>query len=175
MTTALLLAAGQSRRFGAACKLQAIYRGKPLVRHAADAIIATGLPRIAVVADPAVARLLPEFQIIVSHGLQSHSLQAGLAQVATDRVLVVLGDMPHVDARLLLRVARTPAPAATTDGDAIGPPACLDRAMFPALNGLTGDQGAGAILRALPATRLIHVAPGTLHDIDRPGDLTPDR
>ncbi len=171
MTTALLLAAGASRRFGPACKLQAIYRDKPLVRHAADAIIATGLPRIAVVADPDVARLLPEFQIVTSVGAQSQSLQAGLAQVTTDRVLIVLGDMPHVDAALLLRVARTPAPAATTDGRALGPPACLDRGMFAALNGLTGDQGAGAILRAHPATRLIHVAPGILHDIDQPGDM----
>ncbi|WEF24456.1 NTP transferase domain-containing protein [Paracoccus sp. S3-43] len=171
MTTVVLLAAGASRRFGTACKLQAPYRGKPLVRHVAEAILASGLPAVAVTADPAVEDLLPEFRIIRSIGPQSQSLRAGLAAVDDDRALVVLGDMPHVDAALLLRIALAPAPAAASDGNRITPPASLPRSMFADIAQLSGDQGAGAVLRRRPDLYLVHVDAGRLRDIDISEDI----
>lgn len=171
-TTALLLAAGQSRRFGPDCKLQAIHRGKPLVRHAADAIIATGLPRIAVVSDPAVAALLPEFQIVCSSGEQSQSLRHGVAAVTTGRVLIVLGDMPNIDAALLRDVAAS-APAAASDGGPPGPPASFDRSIFNDLRNLSGDKGARAVLRSMVGLRVITVPPAVLIDIDQPDQIQP--
>ncbi|WP_295044859.1 NTP transferase domain-containing protein [uncultured Paracoccus sp.] len=172
MTTVVLLAAGASRRFGADCKLQALYRGKPLVRYAADAILETGLPAVAVTADPAVEHLLPEFRIVRSIGSQAESLRAGLSQVHDDRALVVLGDMPHVDGELLLRLAATPAPAAASDGNRITPPASIPRSLFADIALLSGDQGAGAVLRSRPDLHLISVDSLTLQDIDRPEDIT---
>ncbi|MCZ0961400.1 nucleotidyltransferase family protein [Paracoccus benzoatiresistens] len=171
MTTVVLLAAGRSRRFGAACKLQAVYRNKPLVRHAADAILQTGLPAVAVVSDPAVARLLPEFKIVYSSGLQSDSLRVGLHQVAEGPALVVLADMPHVDAGLLHQIAASPAPAATTDRTRICPPALIPHAIFPDLEKLTGDRGAGNLLRSLPGLHRVVVSEDMVKDVDVPQDI----
>lgn len=170
--TAVLLAAGYSRRFGAACKLQADYRGKPLVRHAADAILEAGFGAIAVICDPLVAMLLPEFRIIESNGVQSHSLRAGIAAVTGARALIVLGDMPHINAEILHQVAAAPPPSATIgDGRRITPPACFARDMFPALMALGGDQGAGAMVRGLSGRHLIAVPDAAQRDIDRPEDM----
>ncbi|WP_306753477.1 nucleotidyltransferase family protein [Paracoccus actinidiae] len=171
MTTVVLLAAGASRRFGSACKLQSLYRGKPLVRHAAEAILATGFPALAVTADPAVEALLPEFRIIRSIGPQSHSLQAGLAEVRDDCALVVLGDMPHVDAALLRRIAASPAPAAASDDDRITPPASIPRSLFADIARLSGDQGAASVLRTRSDLYRIPVPKGTLADIDTQEDI----
>ncbi|WP_154764839.1 nucleotidyltransferase family protein [Paracoccus lichenicola] len=167
----MLLAAGRSRRFGPDCKLQAPYRGKPLVRHAAEAILGTGLPAVAVIADPAVAGLLPEFRLVHGRGVQSDSVRLGLRHVADEAALIVLADMPHVTADLLQRIATSRAPAAATDGHRICPPALLPRSLFPQVQALTGDQGAGALLRSLPGLHRIHVKPEFLRDVDVPDDL----
>lgn len=171
MTTALLLAAGRSKRFGSACKLQTVYGGKPLVRHAAEAILQTGLPAVAVVADPAVARLLPEFRHVFSKGVQSQSLRAGLQKVTDNAALIVLADMPHVDADVLRRIAASPGPTVATDGTRICPPVLLTRALFPLLEQLTGDHGAGKILKSMKDLCHIHVAPEILKDVDVPADI----
>jgi len=171
VTTVLLLAAGRSRRFGRRCKLQAPYRGKPLVRHAAETILRTGLPALAVVADPAVASLLPEFRLIYSTGLQSDSLRAGLRQVADQAAMIVLADMPHVTPEILQQIAGSPGPVAATDGRRICPPALIPRSLFPRVENLTGDRGAGELLRSLPDLRRVSVSPGILKDVDVPDDL----
>lgn len=171
MTTVVLLAAGRSRRFGPACKLQAIYRGKPLIRHAAEAVLGSGLPAIAVVADPAVAALLPEFRTIFSSGVQSDSLRAGLQHVTDGDALIVLGDMPHVPADLLRNIAASTAPAAATDGTRICPPVLLPESLFAAVETLRGDRGAGDLLRTLPDLHLVRTASDILKDVDFPQDL----
>ena len=171
MTTVVLLAAGASRRFGPDCKLQALYRGKPLVRHAADAILATGFPALAVTADPAVEALLPEFRIIRSIGPQSQSLRAGLDQVDDDCALVVLGDMPHVDAALLRRIAAAPAPAAATDGSRVMPPASIPRSMFADIKRLSGDQGAASLLRPRADLHRLPARAEVLADVDTWKDI----
>lgn len=171
MTTVVLLAAGASRRFGPDCKLQALYRGKPLIRHAADVILATGLPALAVTADPAVETLLPEFRIIRSIGPQSQSLRAALDQLEDDCALVVLADMPHVDAALLRRIATAPAPAVATDGRRVMPPACIPRSLFNDIKHLSGDQGAASLLRSRADLHLVPVKEDILADVDTPKDI----
>ena len=171
----MLLAAGRSQRFGPRCKLQASFHGKPLVRHAAEAILGTGFPIVAVVADPAVGKLLPEFQIVYSDGPQSQSLQAGLQHIAKGPALIVLGDMPHVDTNLLSRIAASPLPAAASDGTIICPPACIPQTLFPALASLTGDQGAGTFLRSFIGLSKITVPPRILKDIDFERDILSDQ
>lgn len=171
MTTVVLLAAGASRRFGKDCKLQAAYRGKPLIRHAAEAILDTGFPALAVIADPAIEALLPEFRIVRSTGPQSQSLRAGLAQVGDECAMIVLGDMPHVDAALLRRVAAAPAPAAASDGIRITPPATIPRFLFADIASLQGDQGAGSMLRSRPDLCRIPVRAYCLKDVDIAQDI----
>lgn len=166
MTTVVLLAAGFSRRFGPDCKLQSPFRGKPLIRHAADAILGSGFPVLAVTADPAVERLLPEFRLVRSIGPQSQSVRAGLAQVDDDCALIVLADMPNVDTALLHRIAAAPAPAVAAHGRRISPPATIPRSLFADMARLSGDQGAGSVLRSRPDLHRIQVLPEMLRDVD---------
>lgn len=179
-TAILLLAAGASRRFGEADKLLSPWRGKPLARHAAEAALAVPAERhIAVVSSPEVAALLPEFRKVeVAAGCpQSESLKAGVSVAAgfgMQAVLVVLADMPQVTPALLKAVIARGgrAPAAASDGTRIMPPALLPATLFPAVAGLTGDRGAGALLADLPAGQRVAVDDaGILVDIDTPEDL----
>ncbi|MEO1680498.1 MAG: nucleotidyltransferase family protein [Pseudomonadota bacterium] len=180
----LLLAAGQSRRFGPADKLLAPLEGAPLVTHAAQALAASGAaPLVAVVDSARVASLLPDF-IIVQPGpeapAQSASLTAGIARLralGAPASLIALGDMPRVTPALLNAVASVAAeapgqPTAATDGTQVMPPACFPAALFSALEALTGDRGAGALLRDLPARALVRADPEILADVDRPEDLS---
>lgn len=181
MTTAiLLLAAGASRRFGPENKLLQPLDGRPLLRHAADAARAVPAEaHIAVVSDPEVQALVPDFRrVMVDPGLpQSESLKAGIAvaqALGADQVVVVLGDMPRVTTGLIKDVlahGRAGA-AAASDGTRSMPPALLPAALFPSVTALTGDHGAGALLRDLPPGQLVRVAPGLLADVDLPDDLT---
>lgn len=173
MTTALLLAAGQSRRFGAEDKLLAPFRGAPLVSHAAKAL-ARFERKIAVVSSPQVRDLLSGFEIVQLDGdaAQSRSLQAGVAQAPAAPLLVTLGDMPLITAaHLVAVVAACPVGgvAASHDGSRPMPPACFDPALFPELLATTGDQGAGPLLRRLACP--VPAPPDLLADVDTPGDL----
>ncbi|AUH63213.1 nucleotidyltransferase family protein [Paracoccus zhejiangensis] len=175
--TGLLLAAGASRRFGPEDKLLAPFAGRPLLSHAAAAMRAAALDRrIAVVSSAETAALLDGFEVIrIAQGEQSDSLRAGIAAAGTpDRLLIALGDMPLVSAELLDRVI-----AACTDDHASAgreangppmPPACFPASWLPRLAELTGDQGAGRLLRDLPAGQIID-ASGQLPDIDTPEAL----
>jgi CTP:molybdopterin cytidylyltransferase MocA len=181
VTAAILLAAGASRRFGAEDKLLSLFRGRPLVTHAAEALRASGLaPLIAVTSNPDVATLLPGFQLVFPDRPdpeQSDSLRAGVAEarrLGAPAALVALADMPGVTPGLLRAVAaRATATeaAAASDGSRALPPACFPAALFDALLATTGDRGARPLLAALPPAQRVPAPPEALRDIDTPGDL----
>ncbi len=180
-TAGLLLAAGASRRFGAEDKLLAPFEGKPLVSHAAEALRqANADVLIAVTGSDAVAGCLAGFTIVRPIGeevAQSRSLAAGVAEamrIGADRLLVVLGDMPRITPDLCREVMARCGEAggsAAFDGKRPQPPACFSRALYPDLARLTGDRGAGTLLRTLPQDCLVHAPPGQLADIDTTDDL----
>lgn len=176
MRTGLLLAAGASRRFGAADKLLAPLDGRPLVAHAAQAMQMAALDRhIAVIANPALRPHLDGFKIVeIEPCEQSGSLRAGLqAAGETDRLLIALADMPRITSELLDRVVAATTderPAASRDDGPPMPPACFPRDWFGRLSELTGDQGAGRLIRDLPTEALVN-APGLLTDIDTVSNL----
>ncbi|MFV0243466.1 MAG: NTP transferase domain-containing protein [Qingshengfaniella sp.] len=176
----IVLAAGQSRRFGPANKLLAPLAGRPLACHAAAAMrqAAPG-PLIAVVADPAVAALFNGFVIVPPDGTdQSASLRAGIAAAVVagaSGVLLGLADMPRIDAPHLCAVmalGRRLGAAGSSDGVRPMPPAFFAAPYFPALSLITGDRGARTLLGDLPPGALIRVPPGALADIDTPDQLT---
>ena len=136
-TGIVLLAAGRGTRFGDSPKLLADLDGRPLVRHAAEAALATGLAPVVVVlgAHAAAVRAAldglplrfvenPDF----AAGL-STSLQAGLAALPERcaGAVVMLGDMPRVAPAQITRLA-----AATRDLEAAELPARQPRPAEPA-------------------------------------------
>lgn len=173
MITALLLAAGQSRRFGSEDKLCVPFRGYPLVSHAAKPLSAFDR-RIAVVSSDAVAELLLGFEIVRIDGeaAQSRSLKVGVSQVQQGKLLVTLGDMPLVTPDHLQKVIATcpdGGAAASHNGTRLMPPACFDETLFEELMATSGDQGAGPLLKRLatPVAAPLEM----LVDIDTPQDL----
>jgi CTP:molybdopterin cytidylyltransferase MocA len=176
----VLLAAGQSRRFGPDDKLLAPLNGLPLVRYAANAMIDIELTeRIAVVSNLAVANVLCDFKVLsVPPGMQMaeslHSAVRVAQQLGADTMLVVLGDMPRIAAQHLRALVAASSPtmaAASGDGERRAPPACFPSSMFPALLDLTGDCGARVMLAHMSDNQVIQMPKGTLDDIDVLSDL----
>jgi molybdenum cofactor cytidylyltransferase len=195
---AILLAAGTSSRFreagGGATKLVAPVAGKPLVRHAAEAalasnarplIVVTGHERTAV--EAALEGMYAQFEHnpAYAEGLAS-SLKAGIAAVPLSAAgaLVLLGDMPAVTAALLDRLIE--AFRERPDALAVAPvrvgrrgnPALLSRALFPAIAALAGDEGARQLLNDAPPGAVIEVVTddlGAILDVDTPQSLADAR
>ncbi len=184
----LILAAGRGSRFGESPKLLALLEGRPLVRHVADAALASrARPVLAVTghrADAIEAALagLPVATLRNpdhADGL-STSLRAGFAALAGEAaaIVVLLADMPRVTPELVDRLiaawetgGRPPAVVPVAGGRR-GNPVLLSAALAPAVAGLAGDAGAGPLLRGLPGVLEVDV-PGdaALIDVDTPAML----
>jgi molybdenum cofactor cytidylyltransferase len=196
---AIVLAAGQSSRFRAGggsdvTKLVAKLDGKPIVRRVAEAALASKARGVVVVTgyarnsvEGALAGLDVElaFNPKFASGLAS-SLKAGLAATPSDVAgsLVLLGDMPWVEPRLIdalidAFLARKDVFAAVPLREGRrGNPVLLGRGLFEAAMRLEGDEGARRLIDALNATDLVEVgAPntGVTFDIDTPEDLAAAR
>ncbi len=170
----VLLAAGRGERFGGG-KLGVPLAGKPLARHAADALRAIGFgAHIAVI--NADTPPLPGYAMVTLDppgAQQSQSLALGIAAAQANgalAVMVALADMP------LVPPAHIEAMIAAFDGDRLAsqgphsmmPPALFGAHHFAALCTLGGDRGAGALLRGAPALPLSETA---ALDVDRAEDL----
>lgn len=177
---AIVLAAGAASRFGAD-KLAATFRGEPLLHHAIRAARAAPVERVIVVtgrhADPGDWPGEPPVEVIrIASTALSDSLKAGIAAAGdVDGAIVFLGDMPLVphDAAHTLAAALGGHYAAVVrhEGEQ-GHPVLLSRRAFGDVMALTGDAGAGKLLkpRADIAT-LDWPDPGVRIDIDRREDL----
>lgn len=181
-TVGLLLAAGHSRRFGQEDKLTVTYQGAPLICHAADALRNCALDHVvAVVRRPAVADLLSGFQIaeITEQDLpQSASLVVGIRraiELDATRVLIALGDMPHVTTIHLTQIlnrSKIFGQSCSGDGKNRKPPACFPSSQFDVLLRSSGDSGAGRLLKAMSDEQVEIADRSMLKDIDHPSDLS---
>jgi molybdenum cofactor cytidylyltransferase len=170
---ALILAAGRSTRFSSnqpgTTKLIAEFRGKPLIRHVAEAALGSlARPVITVTghAGELVQDALAGRSITFVHnkdyasGLAS-SLRVGIAAVPPSArgAIILLGDMPLVTSDLIDQLIRSFGGSANADAVAPvtagrrGNPVLLARSLFPAVARLTGDEGARRLLQ----NRGIHV------------------
>jgi molybdenum cofactor cytidylyltransferase len=159
---AIVLAAGRGSRFGEAPKLLAHLHGKPLVRHVAEAALASAADPVFVVTghrSGEVEATLIDLPIVLvpnrayAEGL-STSLKAGFVALDpdTEAAIVLLGDMPLVGPALIDRLIarwRESRPAAivpVVEGQR-GNPVVLSTSLRPEVERLTGDVGAGPLLR----------------------------
>jgi len=187
-SAAIILAAGESRRFGAVKQLAEL-EGRPLLQHVIDAVVA--VPDL----DPVVVVLGAHHEEILAaidpgranvalclgweEGLAA-SLRAGLAalgdELDVERVLVVLGDTPRLESAvvedvLAAAVGAPPAmPVRTTYAGTPGHPVVLPCQMFGAIAELTGDEGARELLTDGPVLLVEAGGPGGM-DVDTPEQL----
>jgi molybdenum cofactor cytidylyltransferase len=181
---AILLAAGQSTRFGEDDKLLADLDGRPLILHAADYVMGVGAGRmIAVCGAQAgeIEALLSRlgFEIVINANAEqglSTSLACGIEaaeQGGAAAAVICLGDMPFVSAghlhALLAKFdpVRAPIVASRAAGAAM-PPAILARSCFDELRRGRGDKGARVLLSSAD---YVEAAPEELADIDTIEDL----
>ncbi|MBJ6126108.1 nucleotidyltransferase family protein [Microvirga splendida] len=160
---AILLAAGRGTRFGEEPKLLARLDGKALVRHVAEAAVGSKADPVIVVTGhraEAVQAELRELPVLFVHnpvfaeGL-STSLKAGFTALPQDAqaAIVLLGDMPFVSVRLIDALvsgwheSAMPAALVPTLNGQRGNPVVISRALQPSIESLSGDVGAGLILR----------------------------
>jgi molybdenum cofactor cytidylyltransferase len=189
---AIVLAAGRGTRFGDEPKLLAQINGKTLVRYVAETAVGSSVDPVIVVtghrseAIEADLRMLPVQivrNVLFAQGL-STSLKVGFSSVpATTRtVIVLLGDMPFVEAELIdalvdewLKRGGSSALVPTFDGRR-GNPVVLSRALQGNINGLSGDVGAGALLRGrLDVLEWPTADPAVAQDIDTRDELARHR
>ncbi len=184
---AMVLAAGEGRRFGAPKQL-AQWRGKSLLVHTVDTALASGAHPVTVVLGAHAAAIRPELSqksvTVVENPRwaqgMSTSLQAGLSALPENiaAVVVLLADQPAVRAEtvaaLIDRYRRTLAPLVIPvfEGKR-GNPILLDRSLFAELAAVRGDVGARPVVRAhLSQAEMVSVPDAAiLRDVDTPQDL----
>ncbi|MGB0681533.1 MAG: nucleotidyltransferase family protein [Magnetovibrionaceae bacterium] len=195
----LVLAAGQSRRFGGQDKRFADLGGKPLIRHALEAADQAGLAPLFIVVDPeslgpvslahealsglpvkAIANPAPEQGLGSSLAIGARSIEAACQGPGAGAGLaILLGDMPGVSANLITRLLKVfrqqggQKIVTPVMGGRRGHPVIWPWADLGALSSLSGDTGAKALIQAA-GDRLASVDvddPGCLLDVDRPQDL----
>jgi len=185
----VLLAAGRSTRMGDANKLMAEIGGKPLVRIAAEQLLASQASPVIVVTghqheqiETALAGLPVRFtrNADYAQGLGT-SLRTGIAALPAeaDGAVVCLADMPQVDTALIDRLigAFDPESGAlvvvpTQDGQR-GNPVLWARRFFADLMKIDGDIGARNLIRdnAEAVAEVPVTGNGALVDVDTPDAL----
>ena len=180
---AIVLAAGAATRFGGG-KLNASFRGEPLIAHALRAARAAPVDRVIVIAAPALDigdwPGTPEVETIRTQSAAlSQSLATGIAaaqDLGADAVFVFLGDMPLVPAGVAAVLAgqlRGSYAAVPESEGRPGHPVLFAARAFADLLALRGDAGAGLLLRGRDdVVRVAIDDPGILLDVDVPGDIT---
>ncbi|AKF04379.1 XdhC family protein [Sandaracinus amylolyticus] len=183
----VVLAAGGSTRLGRPKQLVEL-AGVPLVRRVAQTCLAVGGGPVGVVlgaSSDTVAGALDGLRLarIENDGWRegiASSIRAAVAWAqarACGALTIVLADQPRIASSHLIALrdawARG-APIAATRWrddarDIVGAPAIFDRARWDALCALTGDRGAGALLRAEDVIA-IDCADAAL-DVDTPDDV----
>jgi molybdenum cofactor cytidylyltransferase len=155
---AVVLAAGQSSRMAGKNKLLEDFRGKPMVRRAVEAALASKASPVIVVtgnSGDTIKKALAGLGVQFIHnpdfaeGLSS-SLKAGIRAVPEESAgaIVCLGDMPFVSSTLIDKLIEGFAPergaviVAPVRGKQRGNPVLWARRFFPELLKLEGDIGA---------------------------------
>jgi molybdenum cofactor cytidylyltransferase len=183
-TALSILAAGASTRLGQPKQLLP-FRGRSLLRHAAETALASVCRPVVVVLGAGAEQLRNELSALPvtvtlnpawAEGMAS-SIRAGLGTVTSeanepDSVVIMLCDQPLITAATLdqlVKVQRTEnrGIVACEYEDTLGVPALFSRKYFPELAGLAGDQGARKIIVKHNNSLSRIPAPEAAFDVDR--------
>ena len=181
---AVILAAGEARRFGSAKQL-AIHEGRSLLEHVILRAAEAGLsPVVAVVpvwlTRPAAWDDEGQLRWVrnphPARGM-SHSLRLGFAALPNEveAAVILLGDQPTLPVERIRAVvaARGERPLiAAHAGGHPGPPVLVERSHFGVVDEATGDAGLRTILAAHPEWVMTVAVDGHVPDIDVPSDLS---
>ncbi len=165
-------------------KLLLPWHGRPVIRHVTETALAATLSEVIVVTGHApdeIAHALAGSSVRVVHnsdydsGLGS-SLAAGVKALpgGVAAALIILGDQPMLTAAVIDRMIEvfheTAAPiVAAGAAGRRGNPVLFARELFPALQEITGDTGARAIIEAhRERVQVVEVDERVLEDIDTP-------
>lgn len=192
-TAGIILAAGESTRFGEPKQLLAV-GGRFLIEWVLSAALGSNLDHIVLVLGCEHERIRcslrsatahPKCEILVNPDYrsgQSTSLRTGLLRIQHDfpSAMFLLGDQPLVDAALIdLLLERylesQKSICAPTYRGTRGNPTIFGCALYPELLKLSGDKGARDLIIAHPNEVLTVeiTGPAAFHDIDRPEDVEP--
>ena len=172
---ALVLAAGESRRFGSD-KLLHELDGVPLAAYVASSLKALPFGWRLAVTTPSRAPLFDGYEILdnpnPSRGMGS-SLAIGAWRamaLGAEAMLVCLADMPFVSRAHLMALVDAKADVVATVADGVrSPPVLFAARYFAELTSLTGDHGARHLLRDAIAVE----APAQMvRDFDEPADFS---
>ena len=182
---AIILAAGGSTRLGSPKQLLE-YRGRTLLRHAAETALATSCHPALAVLGAGADRLQPEIAELAVHAVvnldwqqgMGTSIRRGIETLETlapdvDGVVLMLCDQPLIrpgTLELLVQAFRekqgTCDGVAATYGGTRGVPALFGRGMFAGLRALPDEVGAKALLRQ-PGVEIVEIPmPEAATDID---------
>jgi molybdenum cofactor cytidylyltransferase len=179
----VLLAAGASTRFGEP-KMLLDWRGKPLIRHVAEAALQAGLKLVVVLgaAPQPVRNALTGLDVRFVENPdwqagQSTSLRRGLSELAenTGAALFLLADQPLVTPEAIRALIENhnqtlAAIIAPRVAGRRANPVLFDRVTFPALASLEGDTGGRAIFDRFAVDYVDRPETGLLLDVDTPED-----
>lgn len=181
----VVLAAGQSRRFGATKQL-AMLDGEPLVRRAArrtaracgeqSVLVAGHDARRVIAAAGSHCRFLLVNDRFADGMGTSLALAASALSPAADALLIVLADQPLVTSEHLRQLidswsGRNDQIVASRFADAVGPPLLLPANAFATLRSLDGDRGAKALLDDKRFDVNLIDCDAAATDVDTPEDL----
>jgi molybdenum cofactor cytidylyltransferase len=161
MTGVIILAAGSSSRLGMA-KQSLEYKGQTLLQRAIHSALASECETVAIVlgarAEMLQASIINEpvhvfFNKAWEEGMAS-SIRCGLTELhkvtpQLTAVILMLCDQPFADAAIINQLIQQAEPntiVASAYNGTIGPPALFDKAFFPQLLTLSGNEGAKSIL-----------------------------
>ena len=169
LTTAIILAAGQSKRMGPANKLLVNWRGKPLVEYVCHAALDSQCHHVVVVTGHQQQQIFDALQklgglkkrnLIFAHNAHfaagmASSIRTGVQsaiELKSNNILILLGDMPGISSNMIDKITKTANSdnrhqiiVSTCEGRR-GNPLLWKGVYFSQLLQLKGDQGARQII-----------------------------
>jgi molybdenum cofactor cytidylyltransferase len=190
---AIILAAGEAKRFRRSAtetKLVAELEGKPIVRHVAEAALASRARPVLLVTGHAHAQVLGALDGLLLERIHNRDPGAGLSASlklaiaalpdAARGAVILLGDMPRIGPSLIDRLidafnaaAAEPLTVVPVRAGRRGNPALIGRGLFAAVRMLEGDTGARDLIAAA-RENILELTAGDLAteiDIDTREDL----